>query len=167
MKLTIVDKKESSIRVRLKVERMKPLFSRLKFNNNLICEDSKDPHSILAIVRDVVFLGEAVKGENIGDAVRIEVDAYVPEYGLLGSEHSPFVIVDPNGSIGRTIIPHVGWITKEIDGRLTIEEYKILVDGMIVALNQLVQELSQDDYTRRITSLGGIVSIHCINLHKR
>ncbi len=42
IKLTVVDKKESSIRVCLKVEHMKPLFSRLKFNNTLIRKDLKD-----------------------------------------------------------------------------------------------------------------------------
>ncbi len=143
---------------------MKPFFSRLKFNNTLICEDLKDPPSILAIVLNVVFLGKVVKGENIGDAVRTKVDAHVPEFGLLGSEHSSFVAVDPDALIGGTNILHVGWITEEIDSRLTVKEYKIFVDGLIVVLNWLVRELSQDDYAGQITSLGGVVSIHCMNL---
>ncbi len=115
----------------------------------------------------MVFSGKAVKGENIGDAVRIKVDIHVPKFGLLGSEHSPFVAVDPDGLIGGTNIHHMGWMNVEIDSRLTIEEYKILVDGLIVALNRLVQELSQDGYTGCITSLGGIISIDCMNLHRR
>jgi hypothetical protein len=45
IKLTVVDKKESSVRVCLKVEHMKPLFRRLKFNNTFICKDLKDPPS--------------------------------------------------------------------------------------------------------------------------
>jgi hypothetical protein len=168
IKLSVTDKKKSSIRVCLKVEHMKPLFSRLKFNNTLIREDLKDPPpSILAIVLNVVFLGKAVKGENIGDAVRIEVDTHVSKFGLLGSEQSCFVAVDPDGLIGGKNIHHVGWITEEIDSRLTVKEYKILVDGLIVALNWFVRELSQDDYAGRITSLGGVVSIHCMNLRRR
>jgi hypothetical protein len=138
IKLTIVDKKESSIRVCKKVELMKPLYSRLKFNNTIIREDLKEPPSILAIILNVVFFGKAVKGENISDAVRIKVDAHVPKFGLLGSEHSPFVAVDPDGLIGGTNIHHVGWITEEIDSRLTLKEYKILVDELIVVLNWLV-----------------------------
>ncbi len=63
----------------------------------------------------MVFLGKAVKGENIGDAVGIEVDAHVPEFGLLGSEQSLFVAVDPDGLIGGTNIRHVGLITEKID----------------------------------------------------
>jgi hypothetical protein len=51
----------------------------------------------------VVFLGKAVKGENIGDAITIEVDALVPKFGLLGSEHSPFVAVDLEGLLAGQI----------------------------------------------------------------
>jgi hypothetical protein len=139
IKITIIDKKESGIRVHLKVERMKPCCSRLKFNNTFICEDSKDPPPpILAIVCNAVFLTKAEKGENIEDAIRIEVDARVPKSGLLGSEHSAFVAVDPDGSISRTNIHHVGSVTKEIYGRLTVEEYKILVDGLMIVPNWLV-----------------------------
>ena len=115
----------------------------------------------------MVFLGKAVKGENICNAVRIKVDAHVPKFGLLGSEHSPFVAVEPDGLIGGTNIRHVGWITEEINSRLTVKEYKILIDGLIVALNWLVQELSQDVYAEHITSLGGVVGVHCMNLHRR
>jgi hypothetical protein len=166
IKLTVVDKKKSSVRVCLKVEHMKPLFSRLNFNNTLICEDLKDPPSIFAIILNVVFFGKAAKGENIGNTVRIKIDVHVPKFGLLGSKHSTFVAVDPGGLIGGTNIRHVGWITEEIDSRLAVEEYKILVDGLIVVLNWLIQELSQDDYAGRITSLGGFVGIHCMNLHR-
>jgi hypothetical protein len=74
--------------------------------------------------------------------------------------------VGPYGLIGGTNIHHVGWITEEIDSRLTVKEYKILNDGLIIALNWLVQELRQDDYARGINSLGGVVSIHCMNLHR-
>ena len=60
------------------------------------------PTTIFAVIRDVMFLAQGKERENVGNAIRIEVNLIRAKICNGCGRHGTFVAVDVDGSRSRT-----------------------------------------------------------------
>ncbi len=101
---------------------MKALRGRFELDEPLGRVNFEHPATIMAIVCDVVFFGKQEEGEDVSNAVIVDIDFVRAKIRDIVGRHDTLVAVDLDGMGSGMDIVDVGGIGEEVDGALTVEE---------------------------------------------
>ncbi len=96
--------------------------------------DLENSAMIQTVVGDVMLTCEVEEGEDVGDAIFVEVDRGGAKVALMGGGGGTRIAVDCDGSVGRADVLEVGGIDKLVDGALAVKEEFVRADSTVTGL---------------------------------
>jgi hypothetical protein len=100
----------SCVRLVAEVESMEALGGRFELNEALRRVNFEYPSAIMAIISDMVFLAKQEEGEDIGDAVFVDIDLVRTEISDVVGRHNTLVAVDLDGTRSWTNVVDVSGV---------------------------------------------------------
>jgi hypothetical protein len=104
------DQEMSCVRLVAEVESMEALGGRFELNEALRRVNFEYPSAIMAIISDMVFLAKQEEGEDIGDAVFVDIDLVRTEISDVVGRHNTLVAVDLDGTRSWTNVVDVSGV---------------------------------------------------------
>ncbi len=104
------DQEMSCVRLVAEVESMEALGGRFELNEALRRVNFEHPSAIMAIISDMVFLAKQEEGEDIGDAVFVDIDLVGTEISDVVGRHNTLVAVDLDGTRSWTNVVDVSGV---------------------------------------------------------
>ena len=90
--------------------------------------------AIQTVVGDVMLTCKVEEGEDVGEAIFVEVDGGGAEVALMGGGGGTRIAVDCDGSVGRADVLEVGGIDILVNGALAVKEEFMRADSTVTGL---------------------------------
>ena len=99
------DQEMGSFRLGMEIKSMETLRGRLEFNEALGCVNLEHPPAIMAIIRDMMFLGKQEEGEDVGNSIFVDIYLVGTKISNVVGRHNALVAVnlDEMSSWGQTL----------------------------------------------------------------